>query len=357
MRLITNDCRKERPMKSAVFIFIAAVLPLVSGCGAARVSSAPPPPAQIEKKTPPLGVAYAFARLNSPSQIQKHAGKYFIVDIWNSRILVSGDLYAAVSQWHTLDAGLVGPHSAAFLEDLMVVDNTEADSVQVWRAGSSGGYELAQTINGIPRRPHFVLWDDDTRAFWALGSRNQTVYKFSPTGDNNAPLQFDYSRRPGFFGGRYVKSMHIHGGLMYFAATGRIFAAEYKDGNFNLADSFPAPAEATWGGGELNGVFYIDGWWYITGRPGAIARTRSLETLKRGGYENLSGVLQLPRGSEPYYMSEFDGRIWLAFVRNSGILSFRHGADGKIEDVQILHYEGGATVEDKRRKMQTFHGG
>jgi hypothetical protein len=96
---------------------------------------------------------------------------------------------------------------------------------------------------------------------------------------------------------------------------------------------------------SMNDLYKKGEYYYLTATPMAIVRTKSLEDLARGNWQNIYGTLGL-KGT-PYYFSEFDGRIFLPQIEEySGILTFVEH-NGAIEDVRTLFDSGEPTLMDR----------
>ena len=347
-------------VKQGLQCCLAAALLLAAGCASqtaelSKTESAPAPkptPTPDAKPTPKINLAFASARLHVPTYLAKHGGRYLIVSCWQHRILFNDDLGEAVSQWQTVeDEQLSGPHSLAFGGGLMVADSAGNHSAHVYRIARSG-YQKVQTIGKLGRRPHRTVWDEKTGAFWMLSSNDQSIHKLVPSGDRDAPLQLEYSRKLDFLEGKYTRSMTVWDGRMLFVSgPNKIIVARHADDSFEMMESIPLPSEVPSG---MNDLFRTsDGWWYLTATDQSapkIFRARSLDALKEGDVENVAEALSLPKGAVPYYLSEFDGRIWVPLLYQNGIMSFRHDKGGLPSDIRVLHYFGDATDTDNALK-------
>lgn len=284
--------------------------------------------------------------LLAPTNIEKFGAQYFIVDSSNNRVIYNDELHNDFSTWKLLGDNIQHPHSIANYQDLYVVEDTESHAVNVYRT-TGNGFELVQRIEDIPNRPHRIIWDYASRAFWVIGSVNHTIYKFAITGKYKTPLRLEYSKPLPFLSG-YTRSMTIHKGLMYFTPSKKddlIHSVSYLDDSFAVVDSAPMPKSFIigYGSGESGNDIFItaDNYIYFTANNGhrpAIFRARSWAAAKNGEYENVAEVLRLKGGQAPYYLSEFDGRIWLSVLgKSNGFVSFVHDSQGDISDVRLFH--------------------
>ena len=98
----------------------------------------------------------------------------------------------------------------------------------------------------------------------------------------------------------------------------------------------------------MNDLFLTDdGWWYLTASNLKVVRTRSLDDLGAGRFEDVHPLIGM-RGT-PYYLSKIDGRYYVPVIAPcNGILSFVHEGD-KISDVKVLCDFGGESEADVGR--------
>lgn len=274
--------------------------------------------------------------------IAKHDGRYYIALHAQDRLLTSKTLNPNINKWNIVDDSISDIHSFAFHENWMVADHTNADCVRVYRIGEQT-VRRVQDICDLPKRPHRTIWDPKDRVFWMLSANSNTIHKFGLTGDADAPLRLLYKQQLPFLKKSYARSMVIVDGLMYFVSGPEsVIAARHQDNTFDVAHVFPAPGF----NGRMIDIFQTsDKWWYVTaefGASGKIIRMRSLNDLQTGKYEDVTAALHIPKGVWPYYLSEFDGKIWLPYNSgtkrtNGGIISFQHAPDGAIVNMEILY--------------------
>src|SRR5207253_2289201 len=110
------------------------------------------------------------SRLYTPTFLDRLGDEYILVDCWHHRVLVGTNLNTPISAWRTLVSNLSGPHSVATDGELLLIDDTGRDRVQVFRNG-----RRAQVVDGLGRRPHRTLYDSATRAFYVLASESQQL--------------------------------------------------------------------------------------------------------------------------------------------------------------------------------------
>lgn len=73
------------------------------------------------------------SRLYTPTMIQKIDDTYFISDCWHNRIIYSKKLSAPIKRWKTLSDEVFGGHTLAYGGKFVLADNTDKDSIFVWK--------------------------------------------------------------------------------------------------------------------------------------------------------------------------------------------------------------------------------
>ena len=272
-------------------------------------------------------------RLNTPTQVTKVGGLYFIVVCFHHRILYSDRLDRPIPEWKVLDAEIAGPHSIDSDGTLYVAEDTGRHQLKVYlRKGDS--FFLVQTLGPFGRRTHRVRYDKPTRAFYVLSSNSQDLTKLVREGDR---LKVVYTKPMTFLEGAYTRSISIFGEAMYFSSgPGVISKVRYRDDSYERIATYRMP-EGMESGGDIFRT--RDGWWYLTATPRRLVRARSLERLDAGDYEDVYETFGL-RGT-PYYLADFDGRYFLPQISPySGLKSFVHDSGGNITDIRT-HFDFG----------------
>ena len=268
------------------------------------------------------------SRLNAPVSLTKIGGRYFLVDCWHHRVLYTDDLRRPIWSWNTLDEmRLVGPHSIAYDGTLYVVDNTELARVE-WYTETAGVFSHAGSINvgGFGSRPHCVLYDAGTAAFYALNSMTQQIVKLTRSG---LTLSIAHTNSLSFLGGVYTRHFRIIDGKMVFVtSTGSIYVVSFtgSSGGYTVESSYALPVGFT----DCNDVFRAaDGTWYATSGDGLgsgrMISFSSLPAMASGTYEDKYAAWQL--SGNPYWFSEFDAALWLpTIINNNGVIKRQNEA-------------------------------
>jgi len=277
-------------------------------------------------------------RLYAPTFLTKIDSLYFIVDCWHNRVLYSPTVDAPIATWRLLDDGLAGPHSIASDSVLYVVEDTGRHGLRVY-THLGGTFQCVQTIAGLGRRTHRVAYDAASSAFYALSSDSQQITKLIREADR---LRVLYRKPLPFLGTAYTRSFTIADDSMFFVSgSNTITKTRYLDDSYQVLATYymPLPLQG------MNDLFKSGKYYYLTATPKTIIRTTSIQSIGEGHWQNIYGVLGF-KGT-PYYMAEFDGRIFVPQIfEDSGILSFVEH-DGAIEDVRTLFDSGRPTLMDR----------
>jgi hypothetical protein len=281
-------------------------------------------------------------RLYTPTHIDKIGGLYFIVDCWHNRVLYNPTLEQSLSNWKILDDDLAGPHSITTNGTLFLIEDTGRNSLCVYHAFQNR-FTFLQRIDSLGLRTHRARYDSLTEAFYVLSSNSQEITKLRVDGDR---LGIEYRKSLPFLEHSYTRSFSLlDGHMLFISGPGRITETEYKDDSYRVLATYDVPPKFR----EMNDLARIGNYFYLTATPQSILRTKSLADLQRGEYEDLYQKLGL-KGT-PYYMSVFDGKVYLPQIEEySGIISFDVKSDS-ISDVETIFDFGSATwIDDQVRR-------
>ncbi len=287
------------------------------------------------------------SRLYSPTFLTKINDNYFIVDSWHHRIIYSTSLENPISQWKVLTDHIAGPHSIVSDGNILITEDTGRHRLFVFKkagANAAKEYVLTQTIDNMGKRPHRVIYDQQTKLFYIIASISQQIIAIK---DDNGTAEVVYKKYLPFLKGAYTREIRIMDGKMAFVAgPGKITFTTYKDGNYNVIQQFNVPRALS----NMNDIIKINDYYYITATPRTFLRVKDLADLTKGKYENLMQVAGY-KGT-PYFFNEVDGRIFLPQTsRYSGITSFIIKND-QITDVINHPYFGRPTVASKIRRKE-----
>ncbi|MEM6277863.1 MAG: hypothetical protein AAF733_00190 [Verrucomicrobiota bacterium] len=287
------------------------------------------------------------SRLYTPTHVEKLGDTYFIVVCFQHRILYSDDLSLPIEEWKLLDDTIAGPHSIDSDGEVFVAEDTGRHGLHVYREGEDGELSRVQTLGPFGKRTHRVRYDEATKAFYVISSNSQDMTKLIRDRDG---VKVAYTKPLPVLENSYTRSMTIIGDAMYFTSgPGVITKVRYRDDSYAPLATYRVPE----GMESANDVFRTsDGWWYVTSTPQRIVRARSLEELDEGNWEDVFETLGM--NGTPYYLEEFDGRIFVPEITQySALTSFVHGPEGEITDVKT-HFDFGPPNDSDKERVQAF---
>ena len=277
-------------------------------------------------------------RLFAPTQIRKLDSTYFIVDCWHNRILYNNRLDETLTRWSLFADDLAGPHSIASDSEFFVVEDTGRNSVRAYRRRVDGTFHLVQILGGVGDRPHRVEYDATSSAFYVIASCSQEITKLVKKGNL---LHLEYKKRLPFLSSSYTRSFTILDGFMLFiSGPGAMFKASYLDDSYAVLDTIVLPKRLH----SMNDLFKTSSYYYLTATPRSMFRSRSIEGFCIGEWDDLYSVLRL--SGTPYYLTEFEGRIFVPQIDEfNGIISFIEDGPG-ISDGHVVFSSGAPIASD-----------
>lgn len=253
-----------------------------------------------------------------PTQITRIADDYFLVDCYHDRILTSPSLDRPLADWFVLTDQIDKGHTIAGDGTVYLADDTENNRILIFEKKEDGFY-LTQTFDAIGIRPHYVIYDEETKRFYALSSMTGQLYVFfRPDPDSSAVMLEKILAIPEL-DGIYVRSFTIDGNDIYFVSGNRsIIRARKKD--LKVLESWPVPDEIA---GMIQ-LTRIQNYYYITVSTdlygnqdyATILRAKTLSDLAEKKWEDI--YPSFIGGGTPYYISSFDGHYYLTEHRIPG---------------------------------------
>ena len=258
-----------------------------------------PTPRDVLKKT------FYPDRLNLPTHLARAGEYWFITDSYNNRVIYSDRLDLPIRDWLVLDEQLSRPHSLASDGRYYVVDDTDAHALRVYiREGET--FKLKQMITDVGARPHRVLFDPDTEAFYALASRSQEMVKLVITVDS---VSVKFRRHLPDLNAAYTRSFQLIDGKMYIASgPGYITVLEYRDDSYRLLGKYNLPQRLQ----GMNDLFRVGDKWYINATLNIALECDSLAQLEQDECRSVYDDWQLT--GNPYYFSFIDDRYFVTQV-------------------------------------------
>jgi hypothetical protein len=241
--------------------------------------------------------------------------------------------------WKTIEKDMGGPHTIASDGRFYVVDDTGKHRLRVYiRNGNT--FELIQTVNNVGVRPHRVVYDPETQAFYVDASNSQTISKLVV---KNNGLDLLYTKQLPYLGGRYTRSITIHHGHMFFVSgPNTIHETEYKDDSYSIINSWHVPDLMN----NMNDIMWRDGYIWVTysGDNPGVVRVRDLNDLE---YSPPDMRASLGISETPYFFSEIEGRFYLPQIGSlgNGIISFTLDSNSNPTDIRTMIYFDQPTSE------------
>ena len=287
-------------------------------------------------ETPVAGglAANVQSALSVPTQITRIGDDYFIVDCYHDQILTSPDLDRPLTEWTVMSDRISRGHTIAGDGTVYLADDTENHRILVFEK-KDGIFYLTQTFDGIGIRPHYVVYDEASKRFYALSSMTGELYVFVRPG-NTSDVALEKILSVPELNGFYVRSFTIEGDDIYFVSgNSTIIRAALED--LSVREIWPVPAEIA-GMVQLSRIqdyFYITVSTDLTGNQdyATLIRTKDLSGLAAGSWEDIYGTFL--GGGTPYYISSFDGHYYLTEHRIPG-----HGVwQFDVRDNEIVNVE------------------
>ncbi len=286
--------------------------------------------------------------LNVATYITRIDGMYFIADCYHDQIIYHDNIVDPLNQWNVLTNEVHYAHTIASDGTLFVVDDTENNRLMVFQKMAEG-YVHTQTLENIGMRPHYVQYDAKNHVFMAWSSITGEMYlvKRAEVPEQNGvyPLYVDKVLKIEELYGVYVRSFTILEDGIYFisghnnqkiikavinpAGDGFDIIAEYS-----VADELAGMVQLT----KIGELYYLtistddqENQDFAT-----IIRTDSLEKLAGGGYEDVYDQFGVSGGT-PYYITEIEGRYYMAHHRTAENIIAFDVSDDRIENVEVIY--------------------
>ncbi len=285
--------------------------------------------------------------LNVPTDAEKVDGLYFIVDCYNDQVIYSDNLDTPLPEWHVMCNEISRGHTIASDGTVYLIDDTENNRVLVYQK-EYGKFIHTQTINNVGKRPHYVRYDDKTNAFYVLSSMTGEIFVLRSTPAESA--EGDIIRQEisvsdiitiEVLTNTYCRSFSIAGDKIWFpASNGLIVEATFPE--CVPVKMYQAPSAVA----GLAQIYPIGSYFYLTVSTNAegsqdnatLIRTKNLEALQRGQYEDMYDTLEPDKTSvgTPYHISSFDNHYYMVEHRHGhGLFQFNVEDDQMVE-IQIL---------------------
>lgn len=289
-----------------------------------------------------------YDTLNVATYVTKIDDTYFISDCYHNQVIYHNNLTDPLNQWNVLTDEVHYAHTIASDGIMFLIDDTENNRLMVFQK-TEAGYVHTQTLDGIGMKPHYVQYDAEKKVFMAWSSITGEMFfikRAAQAGENGIyPLYIEKVLKIDELYGVYVRSFTIMEDGIYFVSghnNQKIIKAVVNDSGdgFDIAAEYGVSDEIA----GMVQVTKIDDFYYITISTdnqenqdyATIIRTDRLEQLSNGIYEDIYGQFGISGGT-PYYITEIEGRYYMAHHRtNQNIIAFDI-KDNEIKNVQVIY--------------------
>lgn len=335
-----------------VYMGLLAAACLIQGCGEIRNDVDAPVTAEeisadeifntksidVQNKEP-LDLDNQYNSLNVATYLTKIGDTYFIADCYHDQILYHDNLTDSVKDWKVLTNEVHYAHTIAGDGTMLVIDDTENNRVLCFEK-TENGYVHTQTIEGIGMKPHYVQYDSRKDVFLVWSSITGEMYYIKRELDTNH-LYIENVVKIDELYGVYVRSFTIMEDGIYFVSghnNSRIIKADPD--TLEVRERYDVAPEIS----GMVQITKIQDYYYITISTdnnenqdyATIIRTKSLESLKNGDYEDVYDRFGVTGGT-PYYITQIDGRYYMTHHRtNENIIAF-DVRNNEICDVECLY--------------------
>ncbi|MBE7009466.1 MAG: class I SAM-dependent methyltransferase [Ruminococcaceae bacterium] len=305
-------------------------------------------------------------RLCAPTKITKINETYFIVDCWHHRILCSDLLSNNLKDWQTLPGKVLGGHTIAGNENILLADSTDTDQLLCFRKNSNGDgirYELRETIDIRPflpdgihgkdgirlARPHSILYDAQRDCFLvAVGSAGCLLLLRA----RDQCVVVEQTLTDECFQDAYLKFVKKVDEDYWLEANGKLIRFQIYGGKLKVLSAYSLPPYIH--GGMVNDFAKIGNRYYLTTYeqygvyelvfPNA-AQGTALSAISVGRQLKTKGI--------PYLFSEFDGSFWLTEIQDAQrIVRLSMKDDGLAIDETLFSF-GAMTAQDRAIRAQS----
>lgn len=278
-----------------------------------------------------------FNDLSVPTYINKIGSDYFIVDCYHNQVIYHDNLTDPLSEWEVLTSDIDKGHTIVGDGTVYLVDDTERNRILVFEK-RGGQFAQTQILENIGIRPHYLIYDEHSKVFYAWSSMTGELYLiYRDEGTNR--MYVSQIRKIKELDQVYVRSVMIAGDDIFFVSgNSKIIVADLK--TFLVKKEYQVPAKLS----GMVQITYIQGYYYITVSTDAqgnqdyatIIRTKKLSDLEKGKYEDIYHYFI--GGGTPYYISYFDDAYYLTEHRVPGhsIWSFQV-IKGEIGNVKAVY--------------------
>lgn len=279
-----------------------------------------------------------YSSLSVPTQITKIGDEYFLVDCYHNQILTSTSLDAPLEEWYVMTDQINRGHTIAGDGVVYLADDTENHRILIFEKTGKYFY-LTQIFENIGVRPHYIIYDEVSRRFYALSSMTGELYVFYRQEESSNVFLEKILSVPEL-NNVYARSFTIDNDDIYFVTSiGAILRTRKED--LAVLDCWPVPDE--YAGmvqiSRIQNYFYITVSTDIAGNAeyANFIRVQDLAQLADASPESLYS--DFTQGGTPYYISFFDGSYFLTqhcMIPGTGVWQFQITND-RLDNLQVLY--------------------
>ncbi len=254
-----------------------------------------------------LGRPFRPTRLNLPTMMTRIGGYWFVVDSYNNRILYNDRVDTPIQQWRLLDGDLSRPHSIAGNGEYLVVDDTEAHSLRVYRR-EEDGYGLHQLFIDIGARPHRVWYESSSDRFYVLSANSQEL---SIYGVGRGGLEQIRKTQVRAIAGAYTRAFRIiDGSIWLYSANGMVSVVDPRKVDLPLIAQYRVPQPLA----NLNDMIRVGTTWYLSATRNHLAECELNRTADRGEFHCMDLQSEVPYKGNPYFFDKQNDALLLGIV-------------------------------------------
>ena len=279
----------------------------------------------------------AFFDLSVPTWLTKVNDTYFLVDCYHNQVIYHDNLSDPLWQWSVMTDDINRGHTLASDGLVYLIDDTANNRILIFEK-KNGRFLHTQTFQDIGNRPHYIIYDEKTKTFYAWSSMSGEMYLFRHEPDDSR-MYLAAVRKIDALENVYVRSFTIQDDSVYFVSgNSSIIRADLK--TFQVLDTWPVP-DSMAGMIQLTPIqdyFYITVSTDITGNQdyATILRTKDLSGLMDGRFEDIYEYFI--GGGTPYYITQIDNGWYLTEHRLPGHSLWRFQVtDNEITDVEAVY--------------------
>lgn len=284
----------------------------------------------------------AEQRLYAPTMLAYIGQFYFVVDCLHSRVLYSPKPDLPITQWRILDDSLCHPHSVSGNGDIVLVDNTEYNTVCIYKRFGEE-YKKVNETRYLGEHPCKIIRDAQSGIYWILCSGEGNVLGMSV--DETGEYLIAYKQRLSEMEGSSCTSFSLINNIIYMISSlGIIAAYRWNGARWTFAGQVAVPKQYF----GINDLMYLNGKYYLSASQKkqqavlpALIRVDELSDLQNGKGIDLHEQCQMK--GVPYFFSQVGMKVFIPEVgTNNRIMSY----DCNLQPLEAVFDFGGTLWED-----------